>query len=157
MPRLPFRRSAPVTDTRMVPVEEMSRTIQRITDQADATVELLQERFAELELALEDTGWMRQSLAGSREFSRDGLTKLIRIARLSYLKNPLIHNGVEVQANYVWGQGVSITAKAAPVNDVIQAFLDDRKNAQEMTGHAARLNKERQLQVEFQPVLCALH
>ena len=148
MPRLPFRRSAPVTDTRMVPVEEMSRTIQRITDQADATVELLQERFAELELALEDTGWMRQSLAGSREFSRDGLTKLIRIARLAYLKNPLIHNGVEVQANYVWGQGVSITAKAAPVNDVIQAFLDDHKNAQEMTGHAARLNKERQLQVE---------
>lgn len=142
------RRTAKKPASEMVPVETMQREIARVADQGDATIELLLERFAELELALEDTGWMRQSLAGSREFSRDGLTKLIRITRLSYLKNPLIHNGVEVQANYVWGQGVSISAHSGPVNDVVQAFLDDRKNAQELTGHEARLMKERQLQIE---------
>lgn len=135
-------------NSEMVPVEIMNREVERVRDQADASIELLQERFAELELALEDTGWMRQSLAGQREFSRDGLAKLIRIARLSYLKNPLIHNGVEVQANYVFGQGLSITAKAAPVNEVIQAFIDYRQNAEELTGHAAKLMLERQLQVE---------
>jgi hypothetical protein len=154
------RRTAPAATreargVEMVPASKMHAEIARATmevatvrDQADATIELLSERFAELELALEDTGWMRQSLAGQREFSRDGLAKLIRIARLSYLKNPLIHNGVEVQTNYVWGQGVNITAKAHPVNDVIQAFIDFRQNAQELTGHAARLMRERQLQVE---------
>jgi hypothetical protein len=142
------RRTAAKKPAQMVPVETMNREIARVADQADATIELVMERFAELELALEDTGWMRQSLAGEREFSRDGLAKMIRIARLSYLKNPLIHNGVEVQSHYVWGQGCSISAKSGPVNDVVQAFLDYRQNAVELTGHAARLMKERQLQVE---------
>jgi hypothetical protein len=55
---------------------------------------------------------------------------------------------VEVQANYVWGQGVSIAAHCPPVNEVIQAFIDYRPNAAELSGHSARLMKERQLQIE---------
>jgi hypothetical protein len=111
------------------------------------TVQLLQERLAELELALEDTGWLRVTFGYEREFTREGLRKIIRLARLSFLKNPLINHGVRVQADYVWGQGANIQAKTPSVNDVIQAFLDDRRNSQVLTGHMARLVNEMELQV----------
>lgn len=110
-------------------------------------LEILQENIAELELNLEDTGWLRMSNSGDREFSQAGLKKIRRIARLSYLKNPLIKHAVDVQTFYVWGQGVSFTAATPEVNEVIQAFLDDPKNKSVFTGHIARLGKDRELTV----------
>lgn len=105
--------------------------------------ELLQEALAELELALEDTGWQRLSGFGDREFSTVGLRKLRRLARLNYLKNPLIRHAVEVQAHYVWGQGMTVSASNDKVNDVVQAFVEDPKNISTFSGHQARLNLER--------------
>jgi hypothetical protein len=86
-------------------------------------LELLTERLAELELALEDVGWVRLGMEGEREFSREGLDRITQIARYSYLKNPLINRGVEVQRLYVFGQGVNIRAEDEQVNEVVQAFL----------------------------------
>lgn len=107
----------------------------------------LQERLAELELALEDYGWIRMTLAGEIEFSREGLGKINQLARLMYLKNPLIQRGVNVQAYYVFGQGMNISAQAEPVNTVIQEFLSDQKNQTELTSHQARIGKETELQI----------
>ena len=73
--------------------------------------QVLSERLAELELALEDVGWVRLGMEGEREFSREGLDRIMQIARYSYLKNPLINRGVEVQRLYVFGQGVNIRAE----------------------------------------------
>lgn len=109
----------------------------------------LREALAELELGFEDSNWIRDSMMAQREFSRDGLQRLIYRCRLAYLKDPLIRNGVNIQAHYVWGQGAEIRAKHQQVNDaVVQPFLDDRRNGQVLTGHAAHMEGERQLQVE---------
>jgi len=117
--------------------------------QHDASLELYQERIAELEFALEDTGWQRLTLGGEqREFSREALKKLVRLARLAYLKNPLVGHACRVQADYVWGQGCTIVAKDPKVNEVVQAFLDFPKNKDEFTGHTARSYKEIEAQVE---------
>jgi hypothetical protein len=110
------------------------------------TVGLLQERFAELELALEDTNWLRMAQSSEQEFSREGLRRIILLARLSFLKNPLIHHAVMVQAHYVWGQGVNINAVDPTVNKVVQSFLDNPKNKKEFTGHQARIESEVELQ-----------
>src|SRR5258708_6064280 len=64
---------------------------------------VLEERLAELELQLEDTGWIRQAAYTERDFTRDGLRRICRQARLYFLKNPLINHGVHLQANYVFG------------------------------------------------------
>ncbi len=56
---------------------------------------LLEERLAELELALEDQEWLKLSLTGEREFSREGLGKIVRLSRLMFLKNPLINHAAE--------------------------------------------------------------
>jgi len=64
-----------------------------------------------------------------------------------YLKNPLIQRGVNVQAYYVFGQGITISAGAEPVSAVIQDFLSDQKNQTELTSHQARVDKEKELQL----------
>jgi len=119
------------------------------------TIELLQERLAELELAIEDTGWERLTgVDGDRELSRDALRKIARQARLAFLKNPLVNRAVTLQAYYVWGQGVSIEGRHPDVDAVVQSFLDDPKNQAELTSHQARTLKEMDLQVEGNLFFC---
>lgn len=114
--------------------------------QLNDTVELLQERIAELELASEDLGWLRLGGEGTTEFTREFLRQTCQLARVMYLKNPLIRRAVDLQAQYVFGQGVAIAARDATINTVVQAFLDDPANGAELTSHEARLGKEVQLQ-----------
>jgi len=120
---------------------------EQITQLAN-TNELLVERLAALELALEDADWQRMIGEGDREFSREGLKAITAIARLMYLKNPLILRGVSVKRFYVWGQGCNIHAPDPDINAVLQAFLDDGKNQAELTSHQARMLKEVDLEVE---------
>ncbi len=117
-------------------------------------IELLTERIAELEgttnpeLARDDIGWRRLQGEGEREFSREGLQEIIKRARLFALHNPLIRRAVWVQAVYVWGQGVTIQGRHPDVHAVIEAFLADKKNQQELTSHQARTTKEVELQTD---------
>src|SRR4026208_997726 len=109
----------------------------------------LKERIAELEFAAEDAEWLLLGDASSGfEFSRQFVTTITRLARLMKLKNPLVGRGVNVKASYVWARGVNIQAKDETINEVVQAFLDDKQNQTEFTAHAARQDKERELQTD---------
>ena len=107
---------------------------------------LLEERMAELELSLEDASWLKLSLEGDRDFSREGLAKIIRLSRLMALRNPLIHHAVEVTPHYVFGQGVSLSYEDEKLNEVWQDFWDDGRNRDELTGHQALFAKEQELE-----------
>ena len=107
----------------------------------------LRERMAEIELALEDLGWVRMGWETRGQLSRSGLRKLTVICRQLYLKHPLINHAVNIQTNYVWGQGISMVAKAAEINAVVQAWWDLKENKVELTGHRARMLKEKELAV----------
>ena len=122
---------------------ELRETNQQYAD----SYALLTERLAELELSLEDSGWQRLSGESETEFSRAALRKINSMARLYWLKNPLVRQAVAVQTRYVFGQGVSIQGRHPAVNEVVQAFLADRKNQSELTSHQARMIKETELQL----------
>lgn len=109
------------------------------------TATIYQERIAELELSLEDRGWQRMMLEGDKEFSREGLQSIADLCTLFYLKNPLINRAVEVQRSYVFGRGVSVSAKDPDINAVIQAFWDDPKNKAELTSPQSMGLKETDL------------
>lgn len=113
----------------------------------EAQLELLTERLADLELSREDQGWIRLSGEGNDDFSRAGLREIAAIARLYSIKNPLIKRAVDLQVFYVWAQGISFVAKDDRVQQVVDKFLDDRKNQTELTSHVARTGKERDLMV----------
>lgn len=120
--------------------------LQEITARQEMALAFLQERIAELELALDAQEWQRLSADGREEFSRDALRKIVEMSRLAYLKNPLINRAVSVQAYYVWGQGVEVQAEDETVNEVIQSFWDHASNRAELTGAQARELKEVELQ-----------
>lgn len=118
------------------------------TEQTEAFITLLNERLLELELALENQSWARLTWEAEQEFSRAGLRKIAELARLMYIKNPLIGRGVNVQADYVFAQGVTIRSDNEATNTAIQQFMDDERNKVEMFGHPALLRKERTLQTK---------
>ncbi len=107
---------------------------------------LLEERLAELELAQEDIGWLRLDQQFARDFSRDGLARIIRWAQLSALKNPLINHAIELTSQYVFGQGVSTMYEEEALNDVWQAFWDDAKNQSAFSEHRALIENEQELE-----------
>nr|DAT25582.1 MAG TPA: portal [Caudoviricetes sp.] len=110
--------------------------------------ELLQERIAELELALDDVGYERIGDSNfDKQFTKASIDKIAAMARVYWLKNPLIKRAVATQANYVFGQGVDVVAADEDVQTVVDAFMDDSKNRAELTGEQAMLTKEVELQV----------
>jgi hypothetical protein len=107
-------------------------------------IEMEGERLAEL--AADDVGWDRLGASGGRfEFSREELDEIIRTSRVLYLKDPLVNRAVELLRLYVWAQGVTVNAGDPKVNEVVQAFWDDRKNQAELTGPLAQALKEVEL------------
>ena len=110
--------------------------------------EWLKETISELQLQLEDEGWLPLSGYGLQQFNREALGKIAERSRVLYLKNPLIQRGANVKRLYVWGQGMSVKAKDPEINEVIQSFMDDRRNRLELTGHQGRMSKEVELQVD---------
>ncbi len=108
----------------------------------------LQERMLELELELMRSDWIELGTSTQQEFSREGIKRIVELARLYYLKNPLIKRGVRVSTFYVFGRGVNIAAKDPTINDCIQAFLDDPSNQREFSSAQARKELDRALTID---------
>jgi len=83
----------------------------------------LKERLWELELALEDRGWVREVTMAALEFSRLGVQQLIKICRIYAIKNPLIKRTAEICMLYVFGRGFEVRSEDETENDCIQAHL----------------------------------
>jgi hypothetical protein len=98
------------------------------------------ERLWELELALEDRGWVRELTLANFEFSLFGIHRIIAICRLFHIKNPLIRRGIQVCSFYVFGRGVTISSDDDDTNQVLQDFFTSPKNIQEV-GHCALVRK----------------
>ena len=109
---------------------------------------LLEGRLAELERLLTSGDWQQLSMQSEHEFSRAGLRHITELARIMFLKNPLVERGVKVQRLYVWAQGVSVRAADPDIGEVVTAFEDDEKNQVVLTGHQARMDAETTLQTD---------
>jgi len=121
------------------------RTVAELAEALRIQRDNFEERIVELELELEDRGWMKLSGADEKEFTRDGLRRICNDSFLFYLKNPLIKRAVDTQANYVFGQGITIKAAHPLVDEVVQAFLTDKKNQKELTSVVAMTKAEKDL------------
>lgn len=109
---------------------------------------LMEGRLAELEALLGDGDWRMMSMQAEQEFSREGLRQITEMARIMYLKNPLIQRGIDVKRFYVWGQGVSVKAANSDIHEALKAFEDDEKNVVSLTSHQARMSAEVELETD---------
>lgn len=138
----------------LTPILETVAHLEETVGQETAQASFAMERLAELELALDDIGWHRLSLENDWEFSRDGIDRIVALSRLNTLKNPLIKRAVHLKADYVFGQGVEISARDDDINtDVIQPFLDDPANAKVLFSDVALPAKDRTLTTDGNVVL----
>ena len=106
---------------------------------------MAKERLWELELALEDRGWVRETTLATLEFSRYGVQQLIKICRIYGIKNPIIKRIAEICELYVFGRGIEIRSEDKAQNVVIQKFLKD--NDAEL-GHNGLAEKEKDVQTD---------
>lgn len=100
---------------------------QRLSE-SEQSETLLTETMTELQLAMEDRGWLRMSEQYDTEFTVANIKLVTRIARVFRLKNPLIKCAIELQANYIFGKGVKITSPDTKVQDELKAFLEANKS-----------------------------
>jgi hypothetical protein len=121
-------------------------------DTLAADLELVQERNADLELALEDRGWMSLTAEANELFTREGISRAGDVAEAATAINPILRRALALRTGYVWGDGVQITARSTgaedggqDVNSVVQAFLDDPGNKRSLSGQAAQQSLERAL------------
>ena len=118
---------------------------------AEYRLERLTASYGQLQLALEDRGWEKLAMDSQAQFSREGLRRAAELCRIMFIANPLIKRGLNVRAAYVHGQDVGITARAdgtegtQDVNSVVQEFLDDDSNRENLTGSKARIRLENAL------------
>jgi len=124
------------------------RTVAELAEALRIQQANFEERIVELELELEDRGWTKLSGADEKEFTRDGLRKICKESFLFYQKNPLVIRAVDTQANYVFGQGLTIKAVHPLVDEVVQAFLGDKKNQKELTSVVAMTKAEKDLWID---------
>lgn len=119
-----------------------------LTEQLAASenyVEVLEESFADLTLAAEDQGWQRLSAELSRDFTRPGLQRIAENCRLMAVAAPLVKRALNLRIAYIWGQGVTLTARDQDVNGVVQDWWDDPSNQAALTGSQAEEELERAL------------
>jgi hypothetical protein len=109
---------------------------------AELAFDRLAESFARLELARENQGWTALREQYRDSFTREGLRTAAEDGRLFGVANPIIKRGREARHAYIWGQGVTIDARDATVNDFIQAFMDDEGNREALFGAQAKANYE---------------
>lgn len=103
----------------------------------------LRESFAELQLAMEDKGWLALSVNAAQQFTRDGLARAAGLCQILAVSNPLVKRGLNLRHAYVWGQGLEVTAADEDVAAVIATFNDDA--AASLTGSQAHEELERAL------------
>ncbi|HRJ40438.1 MAG TPA: hypothetical protein PL105_01090 [Caldilineaceae bacterium] len=116
--------------------------------EGDEAWALMEGRLAELESLLSGGDWRLISMQAEQEFSREGLRQITEMARIMYLKNPLIQRGIDVKRFYVWGQGVSVKAADSDIHEAIKAFEEDEKNVVSLTSHQARMSAEVELETD---------
>lgn len=153
-------------------LESETATAQRNTflaDQLEAasnTIEVLQESLAaNIELAREDAGWRRVGLEAEVAFTREGLRQSAQLCRALSISNPILKRTISLRTAYIWGSGVTITARAngsnlanpaeQDVDAVVQDFLTDRDTLRALTGAGAHIRNERTLATDGN-LFCAL-
>lgn len=145
--------------TRVTVTPTTEPTLQEQLAAVEAMNELLvEEANTALELAAEDREWRLAGLHVEQEFSRQGLAALTRNCEVMTIASPLIKRGVQLRTSYIWGQGVSVQARAGAgsdddgqdadgldVNAVVQEFWDDPGNQRAIASAEAHEQNERTL------------
>lgn len=143
--RWPFARTVSEADTGPA-LSSTDQLAERLRAEQDTNL-LLQEQL--VELTADERGWRRMGASvGQDLLTRHGLTQISARAWLYYAAHPLIRRAVRLKTFYVWGQGVTVTARDEKVQELIQALMDDEGNQAVLFSNQAHAERERELALD---------
>lgn len=117
------------------------------TRSLERQVEHLEESLGRLQVEIENEGYRQLTAGSDYEFNRYHLEQIIRLATMMAIKNPIICRTVNVQADYVFGRGVTFVARHPMIQAVVDEFTQYGPNQHVLFSHMAMAHQERQLQV----------
>lgn len=112
---------------------------------SEANREMLEEALYVVEQQLLTEGWIQLSATGGRELTKQALDIAEGWGRAYWLKNPLVRRVIELQALYVFGQGMTVKGDDPMIDEVVQDFMKDPMNSKALTSHQAWKQNERAL------------
>lgn len=111
-------------------------------------LDYVQESMNTVILELENLNYQRlTAFAPEYQFTPRHVMNIVRLSVQMAVKNPITVRSVNVQADYVFGQGVSFIAKHPLIQQVIDEFVNYRENRVSLTSHTAMLRAEKRQQV----------
>ena len=136
-----------------------------VLNQLEVLTDVVVESVAGLEqLTREDTGWRRLSMEQQQTFTRAGLLTIQSACTAASIGSPLVGRGLRIRRNYVWGQGVEITAREAAtenaehlINDLVQSFIDSPEYKRVLGSAQARDERETNLGSKGEFFILAVH
>jgi hypothetical protein len=126
-------------------IKETVAQLQEQVKAGEQNRELLEEALYAVEMQLLQDGWISISATGGKELTKAALDIAEGWGRAYWIKNPLIRRTIELQALYVFAQGMTVKGDSEEVDAVVQAFMEDPKNYQALTSHQAWKQNERAL------------
>lgn len=108
-----------------------------------------QEGLTTIQLELENLTYQRLNQTHSSDYlyTRRHLNNIVELAVNMGYKNPITARTINVQADYVFGQGISFIAKHPWVQQVIDEFVNYRENRKALTSYTAMHRQEKRQQV----------
>jgi hypothetical protein len=142
--RWPFART--ISEDAGQPVTQVDELATRLREEQESNL-LLTEQL--VQLTADERGWQRMGASvGHDLLTRAGLTQIAARAWLYYAAMPLIRRAVRLKTYYVFGQGVTITARDKNVQDLIQALIADEGNQAVLFSNEAHGAREREVELE---------
>lgn len=117
------------------------------------TLAEIRETITNLQLDMEDAGYVLMVARGKQEFTRNGLDLIIEACRLFFLKNPLVRRGCRISSYYVFGRGFDVRSDDPATNEVLQAFFTDPRNSCEL-GDTALMESSNSVQTDGNLFYC---
>ena len=100
----------------------------------------------DLQAQVRNQSWTQLAGGATKaSFTRNELGTIVDLCRAAALKNPLIIRGLAFRQQYVFGQGVSIEVDDEQQKAALTAFLADKRNRKQLTGHQGYLYAQLEL------------
>lgn len=131
-----------------VVVPGLARTFAAENNHLRDQTEYLQESMSLMALDLENAGYrrMNQGLLGEYRYTRQHLDEIVKLCVNMAYKNGITARTVNLQADYVFGQGISYIAKHPWVQEVIDECVNYLPNKKALTSHTAMTRQEKRQQ-----------
>jgi hypothetical protein len=116
--------------------------------EAQMKADYMEESMNMVMLEMENLQYQRlTSFQPEYQYTPRHIANIVKLSVQMALKNPVTCRSINVQADYVFGQGVTFNANHPLVQKVIDDFVDYRANRKALTEHSAMLRAEKRQQV----------